>query len=394
MSQTARHLPCSAADIIDLVADATRNGEPIEIRGGGGKALIGAPRRSSIVDMSAISGVVDYDPAELVLTVRAGTPLTEVETLLGVGTQMLAFDPFDHGALFGAATPAATIGGVIAAGVAGSRRLSAGGARDHLLGFEAVSGRAERFVAGARVVKNVTGYDLPKLAAASWGRLFVMTELTLKVLPRAPEQATVVLEGLPPDLAQRALARAMRSQANVQSAAHAPTSVTGEPGLTAVRLEGFGASVSARIAMMTSLWSDEGAPYVLSHSDAEQYWNGLRDLSRLNDGRPLWRINTPPSGGPQVVAALEPLGTQWMFDWAGGLTWLSTDAEPDFVRSTATAAGGHAMLVRADEALRRVVPAFHPQAPGVAALEARVRAAFDPHGVFETGRFLDTAHAN
>ena len=394
MSLRPTPLPHNAADVADIVADALRSGDHLEIRGGGSKAQIGAPRMSAILETAGISGVIDYDPAELVLTVRAGTSLAEIEALVGSRGQMLAFDPFDHGPIFGNANATATIGGVVAAGVAGSRRLSAGSARDHLLGFEAVSGRAERFIAGAKVVKNVTGYDLPKLAAASWGRLFVLTEITLKVLPRPTTQATVAVEGLSADQARRALARAMRSQADVQAAAHIPAHATGGGALTAVRLEGFGPSVAARIAMMNTLWRDDGSPRVLSEDTAANYWSGIRNLSRLEDGRPLWRINTPPSGGPIVVAALEPFAPNWLFDWAGGLIWMTLDCEAASVRAAAKAAGGHAMLMRAHESMQRTTPPFHPPEPGVGALEARVRAAFDPQGVFETGRFLDATHAD
>jgi len=152
--------------------------------------------------------------------------------------------------------------------------------------------------------------------------------------------------------------------------------------------------VAARIAMMNTLWRDDGSPYVLPEDAATIYWNSIRHLSRLNDGRPLWRINTPPSGGPIVVAALEPFAPNWLFDWAGGLIWMTLDCDAATVRAAAGAAGGHAMLMRANEAMRRDVPPFHPPESGVGALEARVRAAFDPQGVFETGRFLDATHAD
>lgn len=389
----ASHAPQTAEDLVDLISDAMRADVRLEIRGGASKASIGAPREATAIDMTAMSGVIDYDPAELVLTARAGTPLAEIEALVASDGQMLAFDPFDHGPLLGRPAGAATIGGVVAAGVAGSRRISSGGARDHLLGFKAVSGRGEPFAAGAKVVKNVTGYDLPKLAAGSWGRLFALTEVTLKVLPRGQEQATVALQGLSPDQAQAAMARAMGSQADVQAAAHIPPEGS-RPAQTLVRLEGFGPSVAARIGMVQALWSGLGELAVLSRDQAQAVWSELRHLAGLADGRALWRVNTPPSGGPKLVAALEPLGARWRFDWAGGLTWLTLDGQAEAVRAAAEAAGGHAMLVRADEATRCAVPALHPQPAGVAALEARVRRAFDPQGVFETGRFLEGAGAD
>ncbi|MDP3673762.1 MAG: FAD-binding protein [Novosphingobium sp.] len=160
--------PTDATQLGEMVRDAGTRTLVLECRGGGSKRDIGAPDRdTTLVDMSAFTGIVDYEPSELVLTVRPATPLAEVELLLAEHRQMLAFEPFDHGPLFGRDVGTATIAGVVAAGVAGSRRVSAGGARDHLLGFAAVSGRGEAFKAGGKVVKNVTGYDVAKVIAGS-----------------------------------------------------------------------------------------------------------------------------------------------------------------------------------------------------------------------------------
>ncbi|TRW14527.1 glycolate oxidase subunit GlcE [Glacieibacterium frigidum] len=372
--------PRDEGDVAEAIAQARAAGTRLELRGGGSKADIGRATGCAVLDLSALIGVVDYDPAELVLTVRPGTPLAEVEALVASQGQMLAFEPFDHGPIFGRPAGAATIGGVIAAGVSGSRRLTAGGVRDHLLGLHGVNGRGETFVAGAKVVKNVTGYDLPKLACGSWGRLLAMTEVTLKVLPRGRTSASIAVEGLDPAAACAAMAAVLGSAADVQAAAHRPA---GEgPALTVVRLEGFGPSVAARTATVAALWHDL-APRSLDEARADRFWQDLRDLAPLGQGT-LWRINTPPSAGPAVVAALNP--ARWLFDWAGGLTWLTAD-DACAVRAAAEAAGGHAMLVRGGAALRQATPALHPLAPQVAALEARVRAAFDPDGVFDTGRF-------
>ncbi len=380
--------PLNEEDVRDAVADAIRAGVTLDIRGGSSKAAIGAPcPEARPLDLYGLSGVIDYDPAELVLTVRPGTPLAEVERLVSERGQMLAFDPFDHGAILSEAAGAATIGGVVAAGVSGSLRLSGGGARDHLLGLRAVSGRGEIFVAGAKVVKNVTGYDLPKLAAGSWGRLFAMTELTLKVLPRPPVAVTRAVEGLDPATAVRVMAAAMGSQSEVGAAAHLPAGMGGAKSLTALRLLGFGPSVAARAAMVERLLGEHGAVAALDGEADKDWWTQLRTLEPLGREDTLWRVNVPPSGGPSVVAALEPLGARWLFDWAGGLVWIAFNGDASAVRDAAAKAGGHATLVRAPAAIRAAVPALHPQAPGVAALEARVRRAFDPAGVFETGRF-------
>lgn len=386
--------PSNEADVVDAIRQAGVDSRRLEIRGGGSKIDFGAPERDAdLLDMTAFGAVIDYDPAELVLTAGAGTPLSVIQALVASENQMLAFEPFDHGVIYGRIDGAATIGGVIAAGVAGSRRVSAGAARDHLLGFKGVSGRGEAFVAGAKVVKNVTGYDLPKLICGSWGRLVALTEVTLKVLPQGREQATLMAQGLTSEQAHRLMARAMASHADVQAAAHMPAGALGAKSVTALRLEGFGPSVAARGAMLTAM--DVETPIVVAPAaDAAIFWGSLRDLTALASRRTLWRINVPPSRGCSVVAALEPCGAQWLFDWAGGLVWLGVDCDPGQVRAVAADAGGHATLVKGPHALRRQVPALHPTPSGVAALEARVRRAFDPSGVFETGRFPEVPSAD
>lgn len=284
--------PDSTDDLCAIIADARDASTKLRLRGGGAKDAIGAPRDAQIVDMRGFAGVVDYDPPELVLTVGAGTPLAEIEALVAAEGQMLAFDPFDHGPMLGNAN-GATIGGVIAAGVAGPARLSRGGARDHLLGFTAVSGRGERFVAGAKVVKNVTGYDLPKLMAGSWGRLAALTELTLKVLPAPRRRLTLVMRGLDAAGAVAAMARALGSAAEVTAAAHLPD-WRGEA-MTALRLDGFAESVAARAAMLPEFEAIE---------DGDALWLAVRDASPLSREWPLWRLIVAPGKAPGVVAAL------------------------------------------------------------------------------------------
>lgn len=385
--------PTTTAELRDAIADAARTATPLEIRGGGSKADIGAPPDAAILDMRGFAGVIDYDPAELVLTVAAGTPLAEVQALLLGENQMLAFDPWDHGPMFGRAGGQATIGGVVAAGVAGSRRVTAGGARDHLLGFEAVSGRGEHFVAGAKVVKNVTGYDLPKLMAGSWGRIAAMTQLTLKVLPRPRVSVTLAAEGLVANDAHAAMARALGSHLEIAAAAHLPAQVNGGRALTLFRLEGFEPSVDARCAMLPTLLRGYATLFRIDPGEGEGLWDAVRQATPLSDGT-LWRAHVPPSRACSLIAALEPLGARWLMDWGGGLVWLAFDGDAQLVRDAAEAAGGQAMLVRAPEPVRANVPAQHPRSPGVMALERRVRRAFDPAGVFETGRFLGETYAD
>jgi glycolate oxidase FAD binding subunit len=361
--------PTSTEELAQIIADAGASGRKLGITGGGTRADTGAPREAERLEMTGFSGAIDYDPAELVLTAGVGTPLAEIEALVASKGQMLAFEPYG--------APGSTIGGVVAAGISGSRRVSRGAVRDHLLGFKAVSGRGEAFVGGAKVVKNVTGYDLPKLAAGSWGRLFALTEVTLKVLPRPPEQVTLAAEGLDAAGAVALMSKALGSQADVAAAGSVD-------GVTALRLEGFGPSVAARRALLETM----GSLRVLSEPEAEALWAALKNP--LPDAAVLWRLSLPASRAAELLA--KGLGP-WAMDWAGARVWLGCD-DAKAVREAAEAAGGHAMLACAPEALRRIVPALHPQPAPVVALEARVRRAFDPAGVFETGRFLDEPHAD
>jgi glycolate oxidase FAD binding subunit len=383
--------PRDEKDICDAVADAAASGRKLEVVGGGSKRGIGNPKReTALLSTARLGGVIDYDPAELVLTVEPGVRLAEIETLLAGSNQMLSFEPYDFGVVTGGETGRSTIGGVIGAGLAGSRRVSAGGVRDHLLGFSAVNGRGELFKAGGRVVKNVTGYDLSKLMAGSWGQLAVLTQMTLKVLPRPPVLRTLVMRGLAAKAAGAAMGRAMQSRAEVAAASHVP-GCDGAAADTAIRIEGFGASVDARAKMLTSLLTDIGNIEPLETPEAEAHWSKVRSASILAAGdRPaLWRICVPPARGAAFLDGVATLDGVGLMDWAGGLVWarMPLSAPAAFLRKMTEEAGGHAMLIEAPEEMRAGVPALHPEAPVVAALSRRVREAFDPLGLFDPERF-------
>ena len=377
----AEHHPQNIKDVCEIVAGALCGGSKLEIIGGGTRADFGAPeRQADHICLQSLSGIVDYDPAELVLTARAGTSLAEVQEVIAASGQALAFEPWGK--------PGATLGGSLAAGVAGPRRLSAGAARDHLLGFEAVSGRAEVFRAGAKVVKNVTGYDLPKLVCGSWGRLLVLTEVTLKVLPRPHESRTLVWRGLEDERAFALMRESMRLPVDVAAAAHSPGAYT------LIRLDGFAPSVAARTAYLVAALAHYGAPEGLSAAEAESFWVGLEGGAGLPSDLPLWRLSLPSRRALAVLAPLLALGAHYLADWAGGLVWLTLSGHEEQVRGLVAREGGHAMLVRAPAAVRARIPALHPQPTGVEALSRRVRRAFDPLGVFEINRFLDERHAD
>ena len=371
--------PRDAQDLAELVRAAAAAGARLELRGGGTKANFGAPREAEIVSLGRLSGVTDYDPAELVLTVRPGTPLAEVQALVASEGQMLAFEPFgDAGA---------TIGGTVAAGVAGSRRVTAGSVRDHLLGLTAISGRGDTFVTGAKVVKNVTGYDLPKLVAGSWGRLCAITELTLKVLPRARETLTMTASGLGIEAAYAAMACALGSNAEVSAAAHLRT------GETLLRVVGFAPSVQARCVALPKILASHCSLTVMSKAQAAGLWRKAMTGAELH-GSVRWDVHLPPRNAPVLIKALEFLGIDWAMDWGGGRLWIALDSQDATVRDAAVRLGGEARLIVGPADMRAETPAFQPRGPGATALEQRVRRAFDPAGVFVTGRFVEDADAN
>jgi len=383
-------------ELVEAIGQAAARGQRLEVRGGGTKSAIGRPGRdTTLLQIQGFDTVTDYDGPELVLTAGASTPLAKIQTLLAQNNQMLAFEPFDHAVLFGLA-PAATLGGVIAAGVSGSRRLTAGAVRDHFLGLRGVSGRGEAFMGGAKVVKNVTGYDLPKLLANSWGQLAVMTEVTLKVLPRPQTVQTVVLSGLDERQACLVMGQALGSQADVAAAAHLPADINGGLALTALRLEGFEPSVKARVQMVLEQFKATAPCDILPTEASALLWEQvqhasvLQETGTLKGEGALWRINVPPMAGSQVIERLKPFGARCLLDWAGGLVWalLPMTDEAKGVRDVASTLGGHAMLIRAPQALRLSIPTQQPLAPGVAALTQRIKDGFDPKAILDPERFI------
>jgi glycolate oxidase FAD binding subunit len=387
--------PRGGKDVEAAVQWALAEGKTLEVIGQGTKRGIGRAAQWDLgLDLSDLSGVTLYEPEELVLSAKAGTPMAEIEALLARNNQELAFEPLDYGPVFGAAPGRGTIGGTLAANLSGPRRIKAGAARDHFLGFTAVSGRGQTFKSGGRVVKNVTGYDLCKLLAGSYGTLAVMTDVTVKVLPRAESEQTVLVLGLDDAAAIRAMSAAMNSSNDVSGAAHFPAPIaaslqaeSGRP-ITALRLEGVAPSVAHRRRALEELLKPLGEIAVLEEAASRDAWRVIRNVMPFTGGaRVLWRISVAPSRGHEVTAAIGE-GAEYFYDWAGGLIWAALPAEGDggAERVRAALKGGHATLIRAPAAIRAAVPVFEPQEPGLAALSKRVKESFDPKGVLGPGR--------
>ncbi len=389
------HLPKDIAGLQGIVADAETRGTQLEIQGGGTKAEIARPGRTTeIVRMDHFAGIAEYDPAELFITVGAGTKLAEIETLLAQKNQMLAFEPFDHASFFGKAD-GATIGGIVAANVSGARRVAAGAVRDHLLGFEAVSGRAEAFKAGGKVVKNVTGFDLSKLMAGSWGRIAVMTQMTLRVLPNPETSATFVVSGLSEQAACTYMNAVLGACQGITGGAHLPAPMAAQAGLSAdaqtvLRLEGVAASIAVTTQRLKSLMPTGGSGTSLGQAESVRLWAQLSGGMLFAAGeRVLGRINAKASDTWRMQDALTRAEAAYYYDWAGSQIWVSLPSQDSWagLRDEAARLGGEANLVRASESLRTLQPVLHPLASGVAALNARVKAAFDPSWVLDPERF-------
>jgi glycolate dehydrogenase FAD-binding subunit len=381
--------PRDAKELQQAVEWALNEGVTLDVRGGGSKLQLGKPMScDQVLDLSGLSGIVDYAPEELVVTLRAGTPLREVEALLAQRNQMLAFEPPDLGPLVGRAAGEGTLVGTVMGNFAGPRRLSAGAARDHLLGFSGVNGRGEAFKSGGRVMKNVTGYDLSKLLAGSWGTLAVLDQVSVKVLPAPDQTATLLLKGLNDAAAVKAMCTAVGSPHDVSGAAHVR-------GTTALRVEGVAPSVLARLKGLRELLVDSAAAIEeLDTLASRAFWREVRDAVPLDAGADsiVWRLSCPPSEGPAIVSRIRTNRPELkvIYDWSGGLVWLalpsSADADHATVRAALGATGGHATLIRAPEAVRAAVPVFQPQSPALTALAQRVKESFDPKGLFNPGR--------
>ena len=370
--------PETEADLAEIIRAA--NG-PLRIEGGGTRGMA-ARVDGDVLSTSQLSGITLYEPGALTLVARAGTPVAEIEKTLTKEGQRLAFEPMDHRGLLGTrGTP--TIGGVVAGNVSGPRRVSSVGAcRDSLLGVRFVDGSGNIVKNGGRVMKNVTGYDLVKLMAGSHGTLGVLTEVSLKVLPDTAVTGVLLSEDLSDEAAVRAMARALGSPFEVTGAAHLQKGMDGAP-VTMIRIEGTDASVSYRAEALQARLADIGAFTVeRDEKRTSAGWRYIRDVEPFHDrAGQVWRLSVKPTGAPGIVAGLS--GTEAIYDWGGGLVWLLVPEDFDAmrIRGAVDAAGGHATLVRGTTN----APVFHPPAAPLAALEAGLRAKFDPRGILNTG---------
>ncbi|MEQ8368882.1 MAG: FAD-binding protein [Roseicyclus sp.] len=365
--------PATETELAECIADAAG---PVRIIGGGTRP-IGRPVAGEALSVAGLNGISLYEPGALTIVAGAGTPLAKIEAALAAENQRLPFEPMDHRALLGT-DGEPTIGGVVAANVSGPRRIQAGACRDSLIGVRFVDGAGTMLKNGGRVMKNVTGYDLVKLLAGSYGTLGVLSEVAFKVLPDVEAQASVVLSGLGPHQAVEAMAMALSSPFEVSGAAHLPGA-----GRTVLRLEGFTASVAYRADRLVDTLKMFGAAEVQSDGEAVRAeWRAIRDVTGFADlPGDVWRISVKPSDGPEIAARA---GAEVMFDWGGGLIWAQVDEGTD-LRARLGAFAGHATLIRASADTRSRLAVFQPEAAGIAAVSHGLRKQFDPRGILNAG---------
>ena len=371
--------PETEQGLADSIASAS---SPLHVIGGGTRD-IGRPQTGQQLCTAGLTGIELYDPGALTLVTRAGTPLAEVQDLLAEQGQRLAFEPMDHRVLL-ATTGTPTIGGVVAANVSGPRRIQVGAARDVTLGIRFVDGRGQVLKSGGRVMKNVTGYDLVKLLAGSWGTLGVISEVSLKVQAIPETEATLLVEGLSASDGVAALSAGLRSPFDITGAAH----IGG--GATLLRLEGLSGSVAYRAAQLRA-GACAGWDLIEDQASAD-LWRDIRDVRAFaGTAKPVWRLSLKPTDGPKVTDALSKAGLdhQALYDWGGGLVWVQvTDPATvgaEVIRKVVTAHGGHATLVRAPVEARQEIAVFQPQPAPLAAITRQIQQKFDPRGILNPG---------
>jgi glycolate oxidase FAD binding subunit len=397
------HAPDSTPELAHLVAEAADTRTPIEVRGRGSKYEVGRPVQvGSVVSTERLIEITLYEPTELVLSALAGTPVAEVERMLADHGQQLAFEPIDLGPALGTHAGQGSVGGAFATNLSGSRRVLAGAARDYVLGVRGVNGRGEIFKSGGRVMKNVTGYDLGKALAGSWGTLAVMTEVTMKVMPAPKEVRTLLCTGLTDEFAVEALSLAVDTPFEVSGAVHVQAPLAGrfsDPDVarargpvTAIRIENFATAVRHRARRLKERLAAYAPSAELDTERSRLFWHEVKTLKMFqNSERPLWRISITPSRAAKLVGIIaRTLDVRAFYDWAGGLIWLETELTSDAgaveVRRTIAELGGHATLIRAEPATRASVDVFQPLDPPLMALTAKLKGAFDPVGILNPGR--------
>jgi glycolate oxidase FAD binding subunit len=398
------YMPRHEAELAEFVRGANAGKHPIEVCGFRSKREAGRPLNpTAVVSTARLSGITFYEPAELVVSAKAGTPVHEVEAALARRHQELAFEPADYSRIFGSDALAASLGSIVAMNISGPRRILRGAARDHLLGIRAVNGEGVAIKSGGRVLKNVTGVDLVRGLSGSWGTLSIFTELTFKVLPKAPESRTIIFLGLADEAAVGVMSAAMGTPYEVSGTVHLHGPMVerlsdreiapAKTALTALRLEGLPQSLDYRAEKLRRELAPFGDTYEMDHQRSRIFWSDIRSLACLsgNFERPLWRVTVAPSKAALIVRALSAsIEVNAAYEWSGGLLWLelppSLDASVTEVRRVLAEFQADSMLMRAPRQVRASIEVFHPLPLTKMNIVRALKIAFDPAGVLNRGR--------
>ena len=396
-----------AEDLLDALQSAVASKTKIDLRGSGRHLQRGRPvHADQVLCLAPMSGIVTYEPDELVLITKAATPLRDILKTLDDAGQMLAFDPpLGH---INPEEALGTLGGVMATNLAGPRRMVAGAARDYLLGFQAISGRGEQFQSGSRVMKNVTGYDLSKLMVGSYGTLAVMHEVTIKTMPKPEYGVSLIIKARDIQAAYAAIRAAFASpheptagaimppQTSVYSKVKKIADMGQQSVLVSIRIEGFKVSVKDRIKALSDVLKSYGEQITLTEKESNLLQAELREVTLLPEqkNRVLWKISCPPHQGAGLLdQILARPHCRAYADWAGGLIWVSHPAGHDGgavpLRQLLSTTGGHATLISAPKPMRETIEVFHPQPQPLQDLTRRVKASFDPLGILNPGRMYE-----
>ncbi|MBL8569275.1 MAG: FAD-binding protein [Phreatobacter sp.] len=383
------HVPASADELAGIITDARATQTPLAVAGGKTRTGLGRPVQAAAeISTAKLAGITLYEPAELVIAAKAGTPLREVIETLDARGQRLPFEPMDHRRLYGT-TGEPTVGGVAAGNVSGPARINLGAARDAMIGLKFVNGRGEDIKSGGRVMKNVTGLDLVKALAGSHGTLAVFHEVCFKVLPKAETERTLALTGLDDIRAIEALSVALGSPFEPTGAAHLPAE-SASRARTLIRIEGVPSSLDYRAGQLSKLLKAHGALDALAEAEAATLWADIRDAAFFAGvPNPVWRVSVAPSKGAALGAALTARGARVFYDWGGGLVWAmlaGDDPQSAFVHAGASRHGGYATLVRASEQARLVADVFSAPTAPLMALQKKLKTSFDPDGILNPGR--------
>ncbi|MCZ6525196.1 MAG: FAD-binding protein [Gammaproteobacteria bacterium] len=398
--------PVSVQQIEELLKWTLSENKTLTVKGRGGKTGFGHLMETDCtISLEKLSGILNYDPAELVMQALPGTPLDEIEAALSANNQHLAFEPMRLGQLYNTHAESGSIGGTFMANLSGPRRFKSGAARDHILGIKAVSGRGQAYQSGGMVIKNVTGYDMSKLLTGSWGTLSIITEVIFKVLPAPQTSQSLCVLNQQPEAALALMTKLAQSPHDISGLAYLPgdlskhfkhyDGVDDDTSLTMIRLEGSVLSVAERLKSVMRLIPHKWRTETMQQEASQQLWTSIRDVSVFTifgDTPVIMKLSIPPAAATGITDFIkDSAGVHWYMDAAGGWLWISMPEDLattliPAIRKKVAMHGGSVVLYSAIEKIKKTVGIFSPQPAALVALNKRIKESFDPENILNPGR--------